>query len=80
MIEQLKAIISETLNRPELLDTINENTNILNDIGTDSLQFINLMLKVEEEFDVEINFDNFDISHFKTMITFSDYIKSLQKK
>ncbi len=78
MKEKIKEIIGEVLNDPNISQQINDNTNLINDVGLDSLTIINLVLKIEDEFEVEIDFEEFDIDENLTTIEeFTNYIKSL---
>lgn len=78
MIEKVKTILIETLNKPELQETVNESTNLMADLGTDSLQLIDFMLAIEDEYDVEFDFDNFDISHFYSLKAFTAFVERLR--
>ena len=48
---------------------------MITDIGIDSLQLVNLILLVEEEFGIEIDFDLFDYSVLKSVEKFVDFIE-----
>lgn len=67
--EKLKGIIVEQLGIDE--DTITEDTT-LEDIGTDSLALVELVMTVEEEFDIEIKDE--DMESLKTVGDVLDYI------
>lgn len=79
MIEKLKELICEAFEKTELIDHLTEKTNVIEDLGVDSIQLINLMLKIEEEFDIEIDFDNFDISHFDSIGSLSSFVSRMQE-
>ena len=55
-------------------------SNLLEDVGLDSLQMINLILLVESEFGVEVDFDSFDLKHLSSVSTFAGYIKGLEPR
>lgn len=78
MEEKIIQIIAEVKGDNGLLNNTSNDTAILDDIGLDSLQMINFMLRIEDEFGVEINFDEFDISKLNTISTFSCYISGLK--
>jgi acyl carrier protein len=61
---------------PVLADEFTENSKIFDDIGLDSLEMINFVLKVEDEFNIEINFDEFDYSNMEDVKTFASFIKN----
>lgn len=74
MTKKIIEMISEIKNDISLLETLNGQSDIIEETGMDSLQLINFILKVEDEFDVEIDFDEFDMSHLGTIDKFLDFI------
>jgi acyl carrier protein len=78
MKQRLIKIICEIKGEKALECNIDENSSIIEDIGIDSLQMINLILKVEEEFGIEIDFDDFDYTYLSSISTFCDFISSKQ--
>ncbi|WP_442955774.1 acyl carrier protein [Paenibacillus sp. y28] len=69
-------IISEIKNEPELAGTLNASSDLLNDGGLDSLQLINFILRVEDEFGIEIDFEQFDMEHLNSIDTFCTFIQA----
>ncbi|MCI5828119.1 MAG: acyl carrier protein [Lachnospiraceae bacterium] len=51
-LEKLKKIIVEVLNVDE--DEISEETTFIDDLGADSLDIFQIIMGIEEEFDIEI--------------------------
>ncbi len=68
-LERLKSIIADQLGVDE--NTITEDTS-LEDLGTDSLALVELVMSVEEEFNIEIADE--DLETFKTVGDVLDYI------
>lgn len=68
-LERLKSIIADQLGVDE--NTIAEDTS-LEDLGTDSLALVELVMSVEEEFNIEIADE--DLETFKTVGDVLDYI------
>ena len=52
VLEKVKAILSSQFDVEE--DTINPETNIADDLGADSLDVVDMLMSLEDEFDVEI--------------------------
>ncbi|WP_379128717.1 acyl carrier protein [Paenibacillus sp. sgz500958] len=71
-------ILSEIKNNPELLLTATETTDIVNDVGLDSLQMINFILRIEDEFEIEFDFDHFAYEDFKSIGDFMGFITATQ--
>ncbi|TYP76814.1 acyl carrier protein [Paenibacillus methanolicus] len=78
MEQQIIAIISEIKDDAELALSLNEHSNIMEDGGLDSLQMITFILKVEEQFGIEIDFEQFDFTLVESVTTFCRYISDLK--
>jgi acyl carrier protein len=55
--DRTKATLGDVLGNPEIAATISEDTDIINDLGLDSIQAINFLLALEDVFDVELEFE-----------------------
>ncbi len=53
MLEKIIEIVSDQLSVPE--SQINENTAIIDDLGADSLDIVEIMMRVEDEFGVTVS-------------------------
>ena len=62
---KLKDIIVEIKNHEVTADSITVSSNLLTQMGIDSLQLINLILSIEDEFSLELDFDNFDLAQLE---------------
>lgn len=80
MVKNIVDILCEVKNEPELISTITKESDIINDVGIDSLQMISLMLRVEEEFGVNIDFETFEYAHLESVEKFSKFIESSLNK
>ncbi|MBU5354718.1 acyl carrier protein [Paenibacillus barcinonensis] len=79
MQEQIIAMISEVKDDAQLEISLNGHSSIMEDGGLDSLQLITFLLKVEERFDIEIDFEQFDFDCMESVTVFCNYISELQK-
>lgn len=79
MQEQIIAMISEIKDDAQLANRLNEHSSIMEDGGLDSLQLITFLLKVEERFGIEIDFEQFDFDFLESVTAFCNYISELQK-
>lgn len=71
--ERIKEIISEQLGVSE--DVITMETSFADDLGADSLDLVELVMALEEEFDVEMPDD--EIENIKTVSDAVSFLKSL---
>ncbi len=74
VVEKLKNIVAEVKNNEVEPQSIIESTDLITGLGIDSLQLINLLLSVEDEFEVEIDFDGFDITHLNSFDIFCSFV------
>ena len=70
-LEKLSTIITDQLNINDVV--ITEDTT-LEDLGADSLALVELVMSVEEEFEIQI--EDEDMEKFKTVGDVLDYIES----
>lgn len=70
-LEQIKSILAEQFSMEE--DDINMDTSFTEDIGADSLDLVELVMALEQEFDVEI--DDEEVENIKTVGDAVRYIK-----
>ncbi len=76
MVEMIRKILVEVKENDNLQE-ITENTDIVEDIGLDSLETIQFILGLEDECETEIDFDEFE---FELLHKVGDLIKYLEMK
>ena len=62
-LEKIKAIIAEVLNIDA--DSITEDTTFVDDVGADSLDIFQIIMGIEEEYDIEL--DNESVEQIQTV-------------
>ncbi|HEX9059063.1 MAG TPA: acyl carrier protein, partial [Clostridia bacterium] len=75
IIEKIIAILVEVKENPDAKENYTENSKIIEDIGLDSLEMINFVLRIEDEFSIEINFDEFNFSDMDDVKTFASFVE-----
>lgn len=71
ILEKVKAILSEQFDVEE--DTITAETNIADDLGADSLDIVDLLMSIEDEFEIEVPDD--EVENIKTVGELVKYIE-----
>lgn len=59
-ILKLKQIVKPYVKNEEALENINENTDFINDLNINSANLVDVILDVEEVFDIEIDADSME--------------------
>lgn len=75
IITQLKEIVRPYAKNLEALDTINAGTDFINDLKINSAHLVDVVLDIEEGFDIEIDNDSME-----QMMTVQSTIDVIQKK
>ena len=71
VFEKVKAILSEQFDVEE--DTITNDTTITEDLGADSLDVVDLLMSIEDEFEIEV--PDTEIDNIKTVGELVKYIE-----
>lgn len=74
MLEKIKEIIAESLGID--ISTLTEETSFKEDLGADSLDLFEMVMALEEAFNVEIPSE--DLESIKTIKDVKEYIEKLQ--
>lgn len=71
ILEKIKAILSEQFDVEE--DDITADSNLADDLGADSLDVVDLLMSIEDEFEVEI--PDTEVENLKTVGGLVQYIE-----
>ncbi|MEE1219755.1 MAG: acyl carrier protein [Ruminococcus sp.] len=72
VLEKVKAILAEQFDADE--DKITADTDLQEDLGADSLDVVDLLMSIEDEFDVEVPDE--EIENIKTVGALVSYIEA----
>ena len=75
ILRQLRILLEPWLSESNTAEQINEKTNLLTDLGIDSVGILQLVLGVEKEFGITIKDDELDSDVFSKMDNLIDIIK-----
>lgn len=73
--EKLKSIVCEVLGLDENDDTITMETSFADDLGADSLDIAQILIGIEDEFDIEIPDDRME-----SIATIGDAVEAIRKE
>ncbi len=72
VLEKVKLILSDQLEVEE--ETITTDTDIQNDLGADSLDVVDMVMTIEDEFEIEVPDE--DIENLRTVGALVEYIEA----
>ncbi len=73
MFQRIRELIAEQLGIDDL-DTIEKNTSLMNDLDADSLDAVEIIMAIEDEFGVEIPDE--EAENFKTIGDIVEYVET----
>ena len=71
VLEKVKSILAEQFDVEE--DTISEETSLQDDLGADSLDVVDVLMSIEDEFSIEVPDE--DVENIKTVGSLVAYIE-----
>ena len=79
MFERLKELVEEVTENSGITEGMTMESNLITDVALDSLQFINLILALEDEYEFEIDFVELDIDEIATVGKLIEYMEGNKK-
>ena len=74
MKKKIKSILGEVKENPDFAVNLSDDADIVNEVGLDSLQLVTFLFKLEEAFDIEIDFENFDYADLSSINRLSEVL------
>lgn len=75
LLTRLKEVVRPYAKNPEALETMTESTDFLNDLKINSSHLVDVVLDIEESFEIEIDNDSME-----EMLTVASAMKVIQAK
>jgi acyl carrier protein len=79
MIQSIKMILEKIKGVPGLSQQLADSADIIEDVGLDSLQMMEFMLEIENQLNLEIDFEKLDFSYLKSIEKFSEILQQMKK-
>ncbi|WP_420574458.1 acyl carrier protein [Kordia sp.] len=78
--EKIAKALTEVISRNVQPSELTDKVNLIDEIGLNSLQFLEFILELENEFDVEIDVGSLDLRYFKQYMHLEKFIKESIEK
>jgi len=66
-IETVKAVLGKIKQQPDLATMLADDTNIIDEVGLDSLEMLQFMLELEEQMAIMIDFERLEYEHLHSI-------------
>lgn len=72
--EKIAKVLSNILNKDSSQFELTDNTDLMDDLGLNSLDFLQFIIQLENEFDIEIDIEKLEIQYFKKLSLLKSFI------
>jgi acyl carrier protein len=73
----VKSVLVTVLDNRCTVDDISSDADLVQDYGLDSLQTIALLLGIEDALDLELDYDNLELAHLRSVRVFASFLSGL---
>ncbi|HRI49765.1 MAG TPA: phosphopantetheine-binding protein [Pseudomonadota bacterium] len=73
-LETVVRVLSDIKRDPALRARIHRNTDLLDEVGLDSLELTEFMLRLEDEMGTELDLENFEFSYLRRVQDLLDFL------
>lgn len=67
-------ILAEVKRDPSLAARIAPSTNLLEEVGLDSLELTDLVLRLEDTLGLTVDYERFDLQHLRSLAAFAEFL------
>jgi acyl carrier protein len=71
---QIRTVLAAVLNRGMKAEDISVDADLVNEYGIDSLEMISFLLAIEDAFDLELDYDNLELNHLRSVREFAGFV------
>ena len=74
---RVRAVLVGVLSNGLAVDEVALDADLVDEYGLDSLQMISFLLGIEDTFDVELDYENLELDHLRSVAQFASYVRQL---
>ncbi|HEY0501761.1 MAG TPA: acyl carrier protein [Kutzneria sp.] len=74
---KVRAVLAGVLSNGLSADQVALEADLVDEYGLDSLQMISFLLGIEDTFDLELDYENLELDHLRSVAQFASYVRQL---
>ncbi|WP_043718601.1 acyl carrier protein [Kutzneria sp. 744] len=74
---KVRAVLVGVLSNGLAVDEVALDADLVDEYGLDSLQMISFLLGIEDSFDLELDYENLELDHLRSVSQFASYVRQL---
>jgi acyl carrier protein len=76
-IDALKQIVAKVKSDPKLAEQMSDTVDLVDEIGLDSIEMLQLMLEIEASLAIRINFDRLEYAYLRSLQTLAEFLDGM---
>lgn len=77
LVFEIKTVLARVLANGTAADDIGTAADLVEEYGLDSLQMISFLLAIEDALNVEVDYENLELAHLRSVSQFAAYVGRL---
>lgn len=77
--EALKGILAKVKSDPTLFERVPEHAHLVDEIGLDSIEMLQLMLEIESSLSIRIDFDRLEFSYLQSIHALAAFLDTMPR-
>jgi acyl carrier protein len=74
---KVRTVLVGVLSNGLAVDEVALDADLVDEYGLDSLQMISFLLGIEDTFDLELDYENLELDHLRSVAQFASYVRQL---
>ncbi|MFI9380679.1 acyl carrier protein [Kutzneria sp. NPDC052558] len=75
--DKVRGVLVEVLANGMSIEEVGRDADLVEEYGLDSLQMISFLLGIEDTFDLELDYENLELDHLRSVAQFASYVRQL---
>jgi acyl carrier protein len=75
--DKVRGVLVDVLANGMSTEEVGRDADLVEEYGLDSLQMISFLLGIEDTFDLELDYENLELDHLRTVAQFASYVRQL---
>ncbi len=75
--DKVREVLVGVLSNGMTPDEVAIDADLVEEYGLDSLQLISFLLGIEDTFDLELDYENLELDHLRSVAQFASYVREL---
>ncbi len=71
---QIRTVLATVMNRGMTAEDISVDADLVDEYGIDSLEMISFLLAIEDAFDLELDYENLELNHLRSVREFASFV------